>query len=92
MRLLRSQLDNSTSTAIAPQVTLNAADEKNRQGNSIPLRSDLADELREWVSSLGDSSQRHTLSIFGRGESDAPAASTLFNVPDDLSKVFERDR
>lgn len=29
-----------------PQVTLNAADEKNRQGNSLPLRSDVADKLR----------------------------------------------
>jgi integrase len=30
-------------------VTLNAADEKNREGNSLPLRSDLAAELRAWL-------------------------------------------
>ena len=33
-----------------PLVVLHAADEKNRQGSDIPLRSDLADDLRAWVS------------------------------------------
>ena len=32
-----------------PLVVLHAADEKNRQGADIPLRSDLADDLRAWV-------------------------------------------
>ncbi len=75
-----------------PQVTLNAADEKNRQGNSIPLRNEVANELREWVASIGASTPRNTLSMFNRGASDTSPASKLFNVPDDLSKVFERDR
>ena len=75
-----------------PHVTLNAADEKNRQGNSIPLRRNVADELRQWVSSIGVSIPRNTLSIFGRDDSHGSAASKLFNVPDDLCKVFERDR
>ena len=30
-------------------LTLDAKDEKNRQGNSIPLRADLADDLRSWL-------------------------------------------
>jgi len=30
-------------------IELAAADEKNRQGNSLPLRADLAEELREWL-------------------------------------------
>ncbi len=33
-----------------PYAILNAADEKNRQGASVPLRSDLAEDLRDWVS------------------------------------------
>ncbi len=33
-----------------PFVELNAADEKNRQGSTIPLRLDLAIDLREWLS------------------------------------------
>ena len=31
-------------------LTLDAADEKNREGNSIPLRADLTAELRQWLS------------------------------------------
>ncbi len=75
-----------------PHVRLNAAAEKNRQGNSIPLRQDVADELRQWVSKIGGRTQRNTLSMIERGESDNSAAAKLFNVPDDLSKVFNRDR
>ncbi|HND55445.1 MAG TPA: site-specific integrase, partial [Pirellulaceae bacterium] len=32
-----------------PFVVLNAADEKNRQGSTLPLRSDLAADLRQWL-------------------------------------------
>ena len=32
-----------------PHLVLDAADEKNRQGSTIPLRSDLATDLREWL-------------------------------------------
>lgn len=32
-----------------PCLTLAAADEKSREGNTLPLRSDLAAELREWL-------------------------------------------
>ena len=32
-----------------PYVVLNAADEKNRRGSDIPLRPDLADDLRAWL-------------------------------------------
>ncbi len=32
-----------------PYLVLDAADEKNRQGSTIPLRADLAADLREWL-------------------------------------------
>ena len=32
-----------------PFLVLDAADEKNREGNSIPLRADLAADLRQWL-------------------------------------------
>jgi integrase len=32
-----------------PYLVLDAADEKNREGNSIPLRADLAEDLRQWL-------------------------------------------
>lgn len=35
--------------AAPPFVTLNAADEKNRQGSTLPLRADLAADLRQWL-------------------------------------------
>jgi integrase len=44
--LTAGQLDLDTDPAY---LVLDAADEKNRQGNSIPLRSDLAADLREWL-------------------------------------------
>jgi len=45
-------------------LTLNAADEKNREGNSLPLRSDLAAELRAWLADKA--------SAFQDAASDAP--------------------
>jgi len=59
-----------------------------RQGRSVVK----ADELRAWVLSIGAGLHRNTLSIFNRGAVDTSPASPLFNVPDDLSKVLERDR
>ncbi len=39
-------------------LTLDAADEKNREGNSIPLRSDLASDLRAWLDGKAEALQR----------------------------------
>ncbi len=77
-----------------PHVRLNAADEKNRQGNSIPLRRDVADELREWVASLSkpatDSANvltfhRHTVAV------ELPASTRLFKIPKAFCKILNRD-
>ncbi len=38
-------------------LVLDAADEKNRQGNSIPLRADLAADLRQWVADKAKAAQ-----------------------------------
>ena len=35
-----------------PFVVLKAADEKNRQGATIPLRADLANDLKLWLSDI----------------------------------------
>jgi hypothetical protein len=32
-----------------PYLVLDAADEKNREGSTIPLRADLAADLRQWL-------------------------------------------
>ena len=44
--LAAGQLDLN---ADPPSLVLDAADEKNREGSTIPLRSDLAADLREWL-------------------------------------------
>ena len=77
-----------------PHVTLKAADEKNREGNSIPLRRDVADELREWVASLsgcGDGSanvlafRRDAVSV------ELPASTRLLKIPKAFCKILDRD-
>jgi len=48
------QLDLERSPAF---LTLNAADEKNREGSTLPLRDDLADDLRQWLASKATARQ-----------------------------------
>jgi hypothetical protein len=71
------ELDNAT-----PFVTLEAGDEKNRQGSEIPLRADLTTELRQWVA---DRRNRFTESP------EAFSAEPLFGVPASLVKLLNRD-
>jgi hypothetical protein len=51
--------------------TLDAADEKNRQGNDVPLRDDLAADLREWLQRKLDQLQQEAL------RTDAPVPAPL---------------
>ncbi len=75
----------------AAYAILNAADEKNRQGSSIPLRSDLATEFSSWIeemlSGLQDDARRSRKPIPAR----LPASTPLFDVPSGLTRVFDRD-
>ena len=76
-----------------PTFKLKSADEKNRQGNTIPISKDLAADLSDWLkditadldmapgSELGESSESIS-SIFKQH---------LFNVPDGLLRIFNRD-
>jgi integrase len=72
-------------------LVLNAADEKNRQGNSIPLRADLAAELRAWLAEM----LRHLQAeARRRGEpipERLPAQTPVFNVPSGLIRILDRD-
>ncbi|WP_246106110.1 tyrosine-type recombinase/integrase [Rosistilla ulvae] len=45
---LRTLRKNELSFGDVPFVVLNSCNEKNRKGSTIPLRSDLAAELRQW--------------------------------------------
>jgi hypothetical protein len=74
-----------------PYIVLHAADEKSGEGNSVPLRSDLVDDLRGWLAvKLGQ------LQADARRESEPvplrlPATTPIFEVPDKLSKILTRD-
>jgi integrase len=74
-----------------PSAILDAADEKNREGNTIALRADLAADLREW---LADKLERIQAEARGRGEpilAKLPPDTPVFTVPDKLSKILNRD-
>ena len=73
--------------ASMPFVVLNAADEKNRNGSTIPLRLDLANDLREWLSDTPDVS---TLRLRDHNAA-AVSGRRLFCVPAGLVHVLDRD-
>jgi integrase len=72
-----------------PYAELLAGDEKNREGSSIPLRSDLADDLRNWIANR----QATTVATIKMGQTSPRelANSPLFTVPDGLVKILDRD-
>ncbi len=103
-----------------PFAELAAADEKNRQGSSIPLRADLAADLRRWLAdraaamlqsrgeaqivpfeSQADLAAERQRSDSGESEGrlcpqmagvpQLPLTTPLFNVPDKLVKILNRD-
>ena len=44
-------------------LVLDAADEKNREGNTIPLRADLAADLRQWLADKAKAAQEAALAV-----------------------------
>jgi integrase len=74
-----------------PHVELDAADEKSREGNSVVIRADLADDLRSWLADILATLQADARR---RGEpipSRLPADLPVFNVPTALIRIFDRD-
>ena len=74
-----------------PYVDLDAADEKNREGNDIIIRADLADDLRAWLADKLAALQAEAL---GRGEpipARLPGDTSVFDVPTGLDRIFDRD-
>jgi integrase len=74
-----------------PHLTLDAADEKNREGNAVPLRDDLAADLRNWLADklrrLQEDARQAGAPIPARLPPDTP----LFDVPVQLCKILDRD-
>jgi integrase len=74
-----------------PFASLDAADEKNREGNDIPLRDDLAADLRDWLADklrrVQEEARRGGAPIPARLPPDTP----LFTVPSRLARILDRD-
>jgi integrase len=74
-----------------PQFELDAADEKNREGNGIVIRDDLAGDLRHWLAdklgALQADARRRGKPIPARLPSDAH----VFDVPSGLIRILDRD-
>lgn len=88
LRVNQLQFDGSH-----PHFVLNAADEKNREGNSIPLRQDMADDLRKWLNDRQQQDTKLALRLSGspRPADDSLAMSPVFIVPNALVKILKRD-
>jgi integrase len=74
-----------------PYIDLDAADEKNREGNDIIIRDDLAADLRAW---LADKLAALQAGAVGRGEpipARLPSTTRVFYVASGLDKIFNRD-
>jgi integrase len=74
-----------------PYVVLDAADEKNREGNEIPLRDDLAADLRQWLADKLKRLQDETRAAGSPIPARLPPDTPVFDVPDALVKILDRD-
>ncbi len=78
-------------TGAAPHVTLNAADEKNREGNTLPLRGDLAADLAGHLSQRVRDAQRAAKAEGQAIPLALPAGERLIYVPRGLVRILDRD-
>ncbi len=75
----------------APYLQLDAADEKNRKGSHIPLRADLAADIREWLSEKLRTKREEALRRRETVPDRLPGSLKLFNVPTGLVRILDRD-
>ncbi|MFO0878015.1 MAG: tyrosine-type recombinase/integrase [Gemmataceae bacterium] len=74
-----------------PFVELEAADEKNREGNTIALRRDLAEDLRGWLDNRLQERQAQAKVKGTKLPIRLLPDEPLFTVPDGLLRIFDRD-
>jgi len=74
-----------------PFAVLDAAADKSRRGADIPLRQDLATELRQWLddklANLQSEARKHGKDVPDELPPDLP----VFNVPSGLLRILDRD-
>ena len=74
-----------------PHLLLNARDEKNRRGSEIPLRTDLAADIRAWLADRLAWAQQAARDAEQPIPAALPSDEALFDVPDGLIRIFDRD-
>jgi len=72
-----------------PAILLRGVDAKNGESARLPLRADVADELRAWIDEKAEAVCRQRVGVAGivRPADDVP----LFEVPDKLVRILHRD-
>jgi len=70
---------------------LEAGDEKNREGNAVPLREDLAADLRRWLDEKLAMLQSKAREVGEPIPPRLPPDTPVFVVPDRLEKILDRD-
>jgi integrase len=78
-------------TGPACYVELEAADEKNGEGSTVPLRDDLAADLRGWLGEQLAALQARARSGVRPVPLRLPPDTRIFDVPEKLSKILNRD-
>jgi integrase len=71
-----------------PHLELDARHEKNREGSTVALHPALAADLRVWIE---QKRQRAPKGLYGKLPEGWAAATPLFDVPEQLSKIMDRD-
>ena len=74
-----------------PHLVLHAADEKNRQGSEIPLRTDLVADIRHWLAEKLLVTQKEAIRCGQDVLATLPADTSLFIVPAGLVRILDRD-
>jgi integrase len=74
-----------------PHIQLEAGDEKNREGNAVALRPDLAADLSRWLTDRAESRHGPTVPFLGAITDRLPSDAPLFNVPAGLLRILDRD-
>ena len=72
-------------------VVLNVTDEKAGRGAEMPLRADLADDLRRWLADRLDAARAAALAAGEPVPVKLPHDTPLFNVPTGLLRIMNRD-
>ncbi|MBX3416741.1 MAG: tyrosine-type recombinase/integrase [Pirellulaceae bacterium] len=82
-------LDHLRLDGSLPFVEMRPQDTKNREAVEIPLRDDLADDLRQWID--GKQKSRNDVLTLEIKRQGLRGNERLFNVPKQLVKILNRD-